>query len=103
MIFLLSLSFPVLAALFLGRRAGRRDPGILARSGCSSCLGFCGGFPLALPLDHLNYPSPLARYSPFRRDLDRWNRSRLGAGFDDLLCQYGAENPARGIKARGKS
>jgi len=26
MIFLLSLSFPVLAALFLGRRAGRRDP-----------------------------------------------------------------------------
>jgi hypothetical protein len=33
------------------------------------------------------YPSPLARYSPFRRDLDPWNRSRLGADFDDLLCQ----------------
>ena len=86
-----------------GAAGSARDWGIFARSGCGSCLGFWGGFPLALPLDHVTDPSPLARYSPFRRDLDRWDRSRLAASFDDLLCHYGAENSARGIRARRKS
>ena len=86
------------------RAAGSaRDWGILARSGCSSCLGLCGGFPLALPLDHVTDPSPLASYDLCRRDLDRCDRSRLAASFDDLLCHYGAENSARGIRARRKS
>ncbi len=58
---------------------------------------------MALPLDHLTYSSPLARNSPFRRDLDRWDWGGLGADFDDFLCYNGVENSAHGVKTRGKS
>ena len=107
MVFLFALPFPVLVALYLGFRAGLARSagvsGILAGSGRGCCLGFQRGFPVALPLDHLTCPSSLARNSSLRRDLDRRNWRCLVAGFGDLLCHYGAKNPAQRIRAQGKS